>query len=172
LALDARFGVCEHDLVSRSWWLAAVMGCSSPAAPADPCTTAAAMPAGTVELGLGSAFESITDNETVDLQLGGQGLWMFVINLRTSGLDVLSADGGVYATTAEGSNIVSLFPGCHPERFDAGSGFDELSSAYLLPFDPTLEDAPDGKTFTITAEVVDVDGHQATDSHTVVAHQP
>lgn len=153
----------------------AVVACGGTSStPPDPCAVTDDAGSGDVELGLGSAFATITDGETVQLQLGGQGLWMFVIDVRTLGLAVGSdSPGALSAVIEESGTIVSLFPGCHPESFvPLIGGGEQLANAYLLPFDPTLEASPDGKQFTLHVSVGDLDGRTGSDEHTVIAHVP
>ena len=155
-----------------------VAACSSDMEPpvADPCAVKPVVAGGTAELGLGSAFMPVSDGQDVEVQLGIQGLWMFVVNARARDMDVGSGDReGVVDLTALDQNgaQVSLAVGCRVREFaQTNDGHLELTSAFLLPLLPSVTPVLDGAAITIHLEIRDDEGHRATDERSVVAHLP
>src|SRR4029078_10643493 len=54
----------------------------------DACMDLPIVASGSVELGLGTTFAPVANGQNVDLQLGAQGLWMFVVSARTCDMNV------------------------------------------------------------------------------------
>ena len=132
------------------------------------------MAGGTAEVGLGSAFTPVTDGQRVDLQLGVQGLWMFVVNVRTQDLDIAPGQlGGITVGAVDQTGAtLSALTACHTREFVVASdGRLELSSPYFLPMLPTV-DLLDGVVLRLDVEVRDLSGHRASDHRMIVAHDP
>jgi hypothetical protein len=142
----------------------------------DPCENVPAAPSGTVEVGLGTDFTSVAQGEDVQMQLGPQGLWMFIVNARTQNLDVGTGNQqgmvDVQALAQDGTEL-DISPAIRARDFTAvGTNCKELAEIYTLPLDPTIDSDPDGQMISIQFAVSDHDGHMATDERTVVAHLP
>jgi hypothetical protein len=151
--------------------------CSSdPSAPVDPCADLPVVAGGSVELGLGTTFMSIADHQDVDLQLGSQGLLMFVVNGRVRGMVLGAGDlqGGIDAAALDQSHaVVSVATGCRSREFvDTAGGTLDLTVPYLLPMPPSLTATLEGAPITIRIEIRDTAGHRATDERTIIAHLP
>lgn len=152
-----------------------VAACSSePATPADPCAVMAVTTGGTAELGLGTDFTPVVDGQDAELQLGLQGLLMFVVNARVRDMDIGSGspEGAVEVVAlAQDGTQASLQSGCRVRVFTAlPTGELQLDSPYFLPLQPAL--ALEGARFTIRLEIRDVEGLQATEDRAIVAHLP
>ena len=142
--------------------------------PADECAVKPLVAGGSVELGLGSTFTPVVNGQTADLQLGAQGLWMFVVNARVRDMSVGSDREGIIeaAVLDQSGNVISLGLGCRLREFvETADGFLQVTSPYLVPLVP--DDTPiDGTTVKIRLEVRDEEGRRATDERSVVAHVP
>jgi hypothetical protein len=162
-------------VLARCFLVCSITAACSSGAPGKPCDDHPVVPGGAVELGLGDTFTPVRDGQDVELILGSQGLWMFVINARVQDMDASAGDIGVLADVVDGNgDRASLLDrGCRARQFeDDGSGALRLATGSLLPLDPNAVMAPDGATFTIRIEVRDADGRRATDERTVIAHTP
>jgi len=144
--------------------------------PPDPCALVSEVPGGTCELGLGNAFSPIVNGQDITLELGSQGLWMFVVNARIPEGAVSAGDfAGVTAlakleTTGE---VTSLEVSCRVRALvPAGAGYLQLESPYLLPMRPDLTAKLDNARVSLTLEVRDPDGNVARDARTLVTHIP
>jgi hypothetical protein len=144
--------------------------------PDDPCAPKPIVVGGSAEIGLGSSFSPVVPGQDVELQLGTQGLWMFIINARAHDLNVGSGDQeGVIDVAAldEAGQQISLSLGCRVREFATTSGGDlELTSPYFLPLLPTVTPGAAGLKVTIRLDIRDGEGHRATDERAVVAHVP
>ena len=122
-----------------------------------------------------SVFTPITEGQDVPLQLGGQGLEMFVVNARARGMDLGSGDReGVvrFAAIDHNGQTISLEEICRVRAFmDLGDGSQQLASAYLMPLDPAAMGL-DSASITLRVEVRDRLGHRATDTRLIVARLP
>ena len=131
---------------------------------------------GSVELGLGTSFTPVATGQNVELQLGAQGLWMFVVSARTCDMNVGAGDreGAIEATALDrNGQQVSLGLGCRLREFAAtGDCCLQPTSPYLVPLGASVSISAGGTPMTIHLEVRDVDGHRATDERSVVAHLP
>jgi hypothetical protein len=151
---------------------------SSPSGPQDLCNThLAPVAGGAVELGLGSQFSPMVDGEDVSVQHGLQGLWMFVVNARVTGMNVgLDADQGaaLFQILDASGNVVSLQTGCRNLDFMPVDGAtDQLVAPFALPLIDTFTPTQiEGAHLTIAVDMRDRDGHEATDQRTIVAHMP
>lgn len=140
------------------------------------CAEKATLPGGSVQLGLGAEFKPITDGETVEFVLGLQGLWMVVTNVRAQdmhlGSDSLQGIVVLDAKDAMGTQV-SLETGCHIREFaDGGDGYTYLTTTFLLPVSPNYPNDLEGMPLTVSLSLHDQEGHQATDTHTIIAHFP
>lgn len=151
-----------------------VAGCTQNP-PVDPCAAKPVIAGGSAELGLGTSFAPIVDGQTVDLERGLQGLWMFMINARARDMDVGSGDREAAIDVAaldQSGTTISLETGCRVREFTpASNGALQLYSPYALPLDPSIAQL-DGAKITIRIELRDHDGRRAIDERTIVAHQP
>jgi hypothetical protein len=138
----------------------------------DPCAKPL-VAGGTVEIGLGSSFASITDGEYVPIAQGTQNLWQFTLNARTQNLDVGSGGlEGVVAVEAldQTGSEVDFSVGVRSRDFmSIGTNCEQMTEIYNLSLDPRLAPNPDGQTFTIQFQVTDHEGRKATDQHSVTA---
>ena len=170
-------GTLRQLLVNR-WRLLLVCffaSCSSEnGAPMDPCAMKPVIAGGSAELGLGSSFMPVVAGQNVDLQLGAQGLWMFIVNGRARDMAVGSGDReGVVdvAVFDKTGQTISLDLGCRRREFaETADGYLEFASPFLLPLNPSA--MVDGATVTIHLQVRDTEGRQAIDERAVVAHVP
>jgi len=166
--------------VERVVLLCLIAGCADdanhPAPPVDPCAVEPSLAGGAAEVGLGSDFTPLVEGQDVHVELGIQGLYMFVVNVRVQDMDV-SSDGrpGVIYLGAfdQSGQAISLETGCRVREFgDTGGGHQQLSSPYFLPLIPDFTSVLEGAMVTIRLDVRDLDGHQAKDERTVVTHLP
>ncbi len=162
-------------MLARCFLVCSITTACTSGAPGKPCDDHPVVPGGAVELGLGDTFTPVRAGQDVDLILGSQGLWMFVINARVQDMDGSAGDIGllVDAVDVNGNRASLLDRSCRARKFeDNGSGMLQLTTGSLMPLDPNAVPHVDGATFTIRLEVRDVDGRRATDERTVVAHTP
>jgi hypothetical protein len=137
-------------------------------------TTAVA--GGSAEIGLGADDVAVVENQDLAVELGPQGLYMFVVNARVQDLDVGAAPrvGGVEfgANDATGQPMTTT-PGCRELEFaPTGGGFAQLTAPYYLPFERAVTPVLEGAHVTIQLAVRDPTGRQATAQVDVVAHLP
>lgn len=163
------------------WILAACGGGSGGAdagPPLDPCTLTSEVPGGTCEVGLGTAFAPVASGQDVALELGSQGLWMFLVSGRVPAGNVGAGElVGVSAVARLESTgeVASLEFGCRARVLAAApgdAGALDLESPYLLPMRPELTSVLEGARVTLILDVRDPDGTAARDTRTVVAHIP
>ena len=162
-------------MLARCFLVCSITAACSSAAPDQPCDDRPIVAGGAVELGLGDTFTEVRNGQDVDLVLGSQGLWMFVINARVADMDSGAGEIGVLvdAVDVNGARATLLDRGCRARKLeDTGNGVAQLTTGSLMPLDPNAVAMVDGPTFTIRIEVRDVDGRRATDERTVVAHTP
>lgn len=123
----------------------------------------------------------MVDGQTADVVLGGQGLWMFVTNARTCGMDVGDGDHEgvvVFSALDDAGETVSIDFSCRVREFVERPGggcpdrsnYRYLSESYQMPLRADLGTSLDGARISIQLEVRDVAGRRATSAHTVVAH--
>jgi hypothetical protein len=156
----------------------AAAGCASDDEPVeidDPCVERPVIAGGSVELGLEDRFTPVVDGQEVELVLGAQGFWMFVINARVHdmgpGLDTKAVL--VDAVDAAGEVATALAKACRQRPFeDAGDGSLELTTGFLVPLHPSRTPTLDGAAFTVRLEIRDAEGHRATDQRTLIARKP
>jgi hypothetical protein len=144
--------------------------------PPDPCEVSPVVPGGAGELGLGETFTPVVDGQDVTLELGAQGLWMFIVNTRLPEGDLRAGDlAGVSASATFDSTreTISIDVSCRVrELAPAGTGYLQLDSPYLLPLQASLTPQLEGSHVTIELEVRDAAGRQGRDRRAVVAHLP
>lgn len=146
--------------------------------PLDPCTLTSEVPGGACEVGLGTAFTPIASGQSVALELGSQGLWMFLVSGRVPASNVRAGDlVGVSAVARLESTgeLASLEFGCRARvlaEAPGDAGALDLESPYLLPMRPELASSLEGARVTLILDVRDPDGTAARDMRTVVAHIP
>jgi hypothetical protein len=177
------------DLVASATWLAAcalasLAGCGSdPPTEDDPCADLPVIPGGSVELGVGtgSTFTALVDGQDFSVELGGQGLYMFVVTVRTLGLEVGSGDqeGVVVFSAFDASDApLSIDFRCRVREFSAvGSTLNTpeyrvLSLNYGLALRAEVTNQIEGRPITLDGTVRDTLGHRATARVTVVGHLP
>ena len=144
--------------------------------PLDPCSLASVVPGGSSELGLGDTFAPLVEGQTVTLELGLQGLWMFLVNARVPEGSFHAGDlAGVTAVAkleATGE-VASLEVSCRSRMLvPAGDGYLQLENPYLLPIRPELTPQLEGARATLTLDVRDPDGNVARDARGLVMHLP
>ncbi|MEO7734272.1 MAG: hypothetical protein ABIY55_25165 [Kofleriaceae bacterium] len=162
-------------MLARCFLVCSITAACTAAEPGKPCDDRPVVTGGAVELGLGDSFTEVHNGQDVNLVLGSQGLWMFVVNARVADMDASAGEIGVLvdAVDVNGQRASLLDRGCRARQFaDNGSGLLQLTTGSLMPLDPNAVANVDGATFTIRIEVRDVDGRRATDERTVVAHTP
>jgi hypothetical protein len=153
----------------------AVAGCSGSSDPQDPCAIAPVTAGGSAEVGRGDPFVSVADGEDFELELGVQGLWMFVLSARVRDVDVGDGNLGRIDVVAydQTDAVVSLDVGCRARDWvSTGDGGWELASVYQLALYPGLETMLDGAMVRIELQVGDRDGTYAVDERTVVVRIP
>ena len=145
----------------------------------NPCAVGTIVPGGSVELGAGVAeggvFQAITDGQDLQVQLGSQGLWMFVLNARTRDMAVGAGDlEGIidFSLIDSGGTEVNVQTGCRVRTFSALDDYLALDFGYALPYSPDFNAQIEGHTVTIHLELRDHEGHRAIDERHVVAHLP
>jgi hypothetical protein len=130
---------------------------------------------GTVQIGVGSGsnFAVLVDGETIKLsplaQIPGYG---FPLDAQTQNLDVGDEAMIDFQAFDPSHAEVDYEPTPQTIKFAPIGDTCELGGGYVVPIDPTLDPDLDGQLVTITLEVTDHDGHQATDQHTVIAQLP
>jgi hypothetical protein len=148
------------------------LGACDPPDPPDPCAIAGAVDRGAAEIGLGAPFTALADGQELEVELGIQGLWMFVVNARVPELE-LATPGAVWFAAVDAAGAVrSLELGCRTRDFVAAAGGWELAAPYFLAFPPSFTPELDGAALTLRAEVIDRAGHRAVGEHRVVARLP
>ena len=118
----------------------------------------------------------VADGQNVTLQLGAQGLWMFVVTARARDMDVGSGDRqGVidFSVRDQSGGTISLALGCRVREFaEMNDGYLGLTTPFALPLLPDASSNIEGARVTIHLEVRDTEGRRAIDDRTVVAHFP
>ena len=144
--------------------------------PSDPCVAQPVVAGGVAQVGRGSTFLPVSDGEEFAVELGLQGLYMFVVNARVRDMAVGTENvGGAvwFQARDQAGTILSLDVGCRAREFDLTSdGSFDLASPYFLALFPEFTGVLDGAAVTIRVEVRDRDGLQATDERTVIARLP
>ncbi len=129
-----------------------------------------------MELGLGMDFVPVVDGQDAQVQLGIQGLYMFVVSARVHDMDVGAEDlrGTIhFQALDQTAQAISLETGCRVRDFvDAGDGTSVLQSSFFLPLLPAATPTLDGAMLTIRVEVGDHEGRHAIDERTVIARMP
>lgn len=179
--LGDRRAVWETGIVklSRTVALCIVCGCSeSPPTPpgsVEPCNVAASGVAGDVEVGRSRPYASITDGEDFPLELGPQGLYMFVVTTRVRDIAVSDEERGavdMFATHPDGA-VMSLDGGCRNRTFVAADdGSWEQASPYHVALRPEFNSMLDGLDVTIHVTIRDREGREASAERTVIARMP
>jgi hypothetical protein len=132
------------------------------------------IPGGTVELQLSADLSPIIDGQGVQLQLGLQNFYMFVLSVRVGDMDMGSGTGvvDVVALNQDGSQA-SLTTGCRVREFTPLDNDElQLSTPYALALQPSATAQLEGARMTIRFSVRDFDGRQVTAERAVVAHLP
>lgn len=149
------------------------------AAPVDPpfdvCKVPQSGSLGTVVLEHGSEDHApVVEGETFTVELGLQGLYMFVLSARVTGMDIADGDVAAVWFTAYGpaNEQISLETGCRSRGFAASEeGSFQMTDAYFVPITPDHYDALAGNV-TLETIVRDVSGNEATSRVSVVAATP
>lgn len=152
--------------------------CSDPPEDTNLCDVVRSESAGTVEVGVtltGNQFASIAEREDVYVELGLQGLYMFVANVRVHDMRIGEGKLGAievnaFAETAE--TELSLAVGCREREFTDGAEGAQLASPFWVALRPEIYDVLDGLVVRLRATVRDLDGLEAIDERTVVARLP
>lgn len=154
--------------------LAAACGATSP--PEDVCTVPLGGSIGSVEIGHGlGEYTPVVEGETFPVELGVQGLWMFVVSARATGMDISDGETAAVWYTASGptGEVISVEMGCRARAFEsAGEGSFEMTHAYFVPILPSYTSVLGGGTVTLQAIVRDASGHETTASVSVIAALP
>jgi hypothetical protein len=165
-------------IVGRLAWVAALgsAACGTTAdPPLDLCKVALASSSGSIELGHGAGdYTPVVEGETFPVVLGPQGLWMFVMSARVSGMDIADGETAAvwYTALAPSGDAISLDTGCRERGFaDAGDGTMQMTDAYFLAVYPEFSGLLAGGMVTLQASVRDVSGHEAMSMATVVSAQ-
>lgn len=159
-------------------WLSLVAlaaGCADDPAPmstVDLCDAAPVVPAvpgGAIELGLGFDFAPVASGQDVEVALGSQGLWMFVVNARARGF----GDEVAVRVTAkiDDAQIDGDF-GCRTRGLVAAADGSVLDEPYFLALKPDATSMIEGARVALHFEARDAAGHQAIDDRAVIAHFP
>jgi hypothetical protein len=131
---------------------------------------------GSVELGHGKAdYVAIAEGETFELELGLQGLWMFIVSTRATGMDIGDGDTAAVWFNAIGpeGQLISLDTGCREREFAVTpEGALQLTDPYLVAILPEHTGLLSGGNITLEVIVRDVEGHEATSVSHVVAKLP
>ncbi|HEX2690573.1 MAG TPA: hypothetical protein VHN14_28350 [Kofleriaceae bacterium] len=140
----------------------------------DPCAVKPVLAGGTAELGVGQSFMPVVTGQDVYLQLGAQGLWMFVLTGRVRDMNVGSGDHeGIIdaAVFDKNGQEISLGLGCRLREFaETDDGSLQFTSPFLTPLIPSI--MVDGTTVMLRLQVRDTEGRQATDERAIVARVP
>jgi hypothetical protein len=142
----------------------------------DVCTVAQRSSSGSVEIGHGKTdYVAVVEGETFELELGLQGLWMFVVSARATGMDI--GDGGTaaiwYNAIGPAGEAMSLDTGCREREFAVtAAGALELTDPYLVAILPDYSALLSGGNITLEVIVRDAAGQEATSRSHVVAKLP
>lgn len=129
---------------------------------------------GRVELGRDRDYVPVAEGETLEAQLGLQGLWMFVVNTRAFDMDIVADDTAAvwfYAVTQAGETM-SLDIGCRDREFKAADGGVEMTDPYQLALRPEYSHVLAGGLVTLEVVVRDQSGEEATTTRTIIASMP
>jgi hypothetical protein len=154
-----------------------VVACSGSAATdEDVCTVAQSSAMGSVEIGHGkSDYVAVAEGETFELELGLQGLWMFIVSARTTGMDIGDGDTAAIWYTALGPSgePISLETGCREREFAVSAdGSLELTDPNFVAVLPDYTGLLSGGMISLEVVVRDAAGHEATSVTHVVAKLP
>jgi hypothetical protein len=142
----------------------------------DVCTVAQSSTAGSVEIGHGkTGYVALVEGETFELELGLQGLWMFIVKARASGMDIGDGETAAVWYTAVGpaGEVISLDSGCREREFElAEDGTLEMSEPYFVAVRPEFTGLLTGGNISLEVIVRDAGGHEATNTTHVVAKLP
>lgn len=154
--------------------MAMLVGCSSQPTKVDVCDLERAGEAGSVELGRDRDYAPVIDGETLQVELGLQGLWMFIVNARAFDMDIVPGETAAvwfYAVSQAGETI-SLDLGCRDREFKATEGGVEMTDPYQLALRPEYSHLLAGGTLTLEVIIRDPSGMEATTTRTIIASMP
>lgn len=144
--------------------------------PVDVCSVPEQGVAGAADIGRGGdAYVPIMDGETFSVQLGLQGLWMFVVSARITGLEVADGETAAvwYEASASDGTLISLPSGCRAREFETSDAQTlEMSEDYFLAILPDYTYVLDGGEVTLQLVARDQQGQQATVERTIVSAMP
>jgi hypothetical protein len=142
----------------------------------DVCKVAQRGAAGSVEIGHGSSdYVPVIEGETFQLELGLQGLWMFILSARANGMDISDGETAAiwFNAIGPGGEIISLDSGCREREFAVTTdGALELTDPYFVAVLPEHTGLLSGDTISLEVIVRDAGGHEATSITSVVAQLP
>ncbi len=140
------------------------------------CDTALATSSGSVEIGRGGAGEytPLAAGDTFQVVLGAQGLWMFLVSARVTGMDIDGGDSAAMWFHAVGpaGEAMSLDFNCSERNFEAADGGIEMKTPFPLALFPDYTSILGGGNVTLQVTVRDRSGNEATSELTVVAQLP
>ena len=129
---------------------------------------------GLVEVGLGDPFQAIVEGQDAALQLGAQGLWMFIANAQVRDMDVGTGArrAAVDFTARLNGTTISIPAGCRDREFAMSDGQLYMVTPFIVALDPSFTGQLAGATVTLTANIRDREGRNAAAESTVVARFP
>lgn len=129
---------------------------------------------GSVFVGLGNSFAPIVEGEQVTVQLGAQGLWMFVGAARVRDMEVGSDEqrAAVQFDAIANGRTVSLDVGCRAREFAVVGSDLEMVTPFFVALNPDFTPELDGANVTLVVNVRDYAGRSATDQRSIIARLP
>lgn len=162
-------------MLTRMVLVFVIAACSSgPGDEHDPCEVSAVTSEGVLEVGLGDPFVPIADGQEVTVQLGAQGLWMFVVSARVQDMEVGLDDrrAAIELDAIADNTTVSLEVGCRGREFADVGGHLQMVTPFFLALDPAFTPQLDGASVTIVGYIRDHAGRAAMDERRVIARLP
>ena len=142
---------------------------------------AGSTPGGTIEIGAGREFEPLP--ESLKFTIGGQGGTFLTFNARIKGLDPGNPDCFLASgnprtrfivTLQDGTQVGNECPGTVGYKpSPSGAGYYERAEAQMIPFLPfELGEKAFNTEVDIKVEIIDDQGHYASDEGMVLAKAP
>jgi len=153
-------------------------GCSDPGDETKICDVSVRGEGGVAEVGLAGTndvFTPITEGQEIQVELGLQGLYMFVMNTRVRGMRIGPEEQGaisIHARADTGDVVFSLEVGCREREFVDGPEGAVLASPFWVAIDPSYYSTFDGTPVRLQTIVRDADGIEAMDERRVIARMP
>lgn len=154
--------------------IALLVGCGAEPTVTDVCEIKRSGEAGSVELGRDRDYAPVAEGDTLQAQLGLQGLWMFIVNARAFDMDIAPGETAAvwFYAVSQAGDLISLDIGCRDREFKQADGGVEMTDPYQLALRPEYSQVLAGGTVTLEVVVRDQSGMEATTTRTIVATMP